>query len=37
VRILVVGRYLVLYEPAPDRVEVVRILHGARYLRDLRP
>jgi toxin ParE1/3/4 len=34
-RILVEGNYLILYEPVGDDVEVVRVVHGARDLRDL--
>lgn len=34
-RILVVRSYLVLYEPTPDGVEVVRVIHGARNIDDL--
>lgn len=34
-RILVEGNYLILYEPTADGVEVVRVIHGARDLRDL--
>ncbi|WP_027134914.1 type II toxin-antitoxin system RelE/ParE family toxin [Geminicoccus roseus] len=30
-----VGRYLILYRPVADGVQVVRILHGARRLDDL--
>lgn len=35
VRVLVVGNYLVLYRARDDRVDIVRVLHGARDLRDL--
>lgn len=31
-RSLAVGSYLVFYRERPDRVEIVRILHGARDL-----
>ncbi len=31
----VVGRYLVLYRALRDGIEVVRVVHGARYLPDL--
>lgn len=34
-RSMVVGRYLVLYRVEPDRVEVRRIVHGARDLTGL--
>ena len=27
-----VGRYLILYRPTSDGVEIVRVVHGARYL-----
>jgi toxin ParE1/3/4 len=30
-----VGRHLVLYREVPDGAEIVRVLHGARYLPDL--
>jgi toxin ParE1/3/4 len=26
----VVGQYVVLYRPRPDRVEILRVIHGAR-------
>ena len=31
----VVGEYLILYRPCPDGVDIVRVVHGARYLDDL--
>ena len=34
-KILVEGNYLILYEPAGNDIEVVRVVHGARDLRDL--
>ena len=34
-RILVEGKYLVIYEPVERGVEVVRVLHGARNLPEL--
>jgi toxin ParE1/3/4 len=34
-RILVEGSYLVIYEATAKGVDVVRVLHGARDLRDL--
>lgn len=34
-RYFVVGRYLILYRQISDCVEIVRIVHGARYLPDL--
>lgn len=34
-KILVEGNYLILYEPAGNDIEVVRVIHGARDLRDL--
>jgi toxin ParE1/3/4 len=30
-----VGNYLILYRAAPGRVEIVRVVHGARNLRRL--
>lgn len=30
VRRSIVGAYVVLYRPCPDRVEVLRVIHGAR-------
>ena len=35
VRLLPVGRYLVLYRIQDDGVEIVRVVHGARNLKDL--
>jgi toxin ParE1/3/4 len=35
VRMVPVGSYLVLYKLGDRRVEIVRIVHGARDLRDL--
>jgi toxin ParE1/3/4 len=35
VRIVTAGNYLVLYRLAEDRIEIVRVVHGARHLRDL--
>ena len=32
VRSLVVGRYLILYRVEPERVDIVRFVHGAREL-----
>ena len=32
-----VGRYLILYRPIPDGIEVVRVVHGSRRLEDLFP
>jgi plasmid stabilization system protein ParE len=32
---MVVGRYMILYRIIPDGVEVVRVVHGARYLPEL--
>jgi toxin ParE1/3/4 len=34
-KILVEGNYLILYESVGNDVEVVRVVHGARDLRDL--
>jgi toxin ParE1/3/4 len=34
-RYFVVGRYLILYRQISDCVEIVRVVHGARYLADL--
>ncbi len=34
-RSLVVGNYLILYRVGPERVDIVRIVHGARDLSDL--
>jgi toxin ParE1/3/4 len=34
-RILSVGKYVVLYEPVPDGIEVRRVLHGARNLPEI--
>ncbi len=34
-RSLLVGRYLILYRAGPDRVDVLRIVHGARKLTGL--
>ena len=34
VRALTVGNYLVLYRASKERVDVVRVVHGARDLRD---
>jgi toxin ParE1/3/4 len=34
-RYFVVGNYLILYREAPDGVEIIRVLHGARNLRVL--
>jgi len=34
-RHFVVGRYLILYREIAGRVEIVRVLHGARHLPDL--
>lgn len=31
-RAFVVGRYVILYRPRGDGVEIVRVIHGARYL-----
>jgi toxin ParE1/3/4 len=31
-RCFVAGPYLVLYREAPDGVEIVRVIHGARHL-----
>ena len=31
----VVGNYLILYRPRPDGIDIVRVVHGARYLDDL--
>jgi toxin ParE1/3/4 len=31
-RSFVVGRYLILYRPIDDGIEVVRVLHGARNI-----
>ena len=30
VRIFPVGNYLIFYRPTPERIEVVRVIHGAR-------
>ena len=35
VRMLLVEKYLVLYAIAADRIEIVRVVHGARDLSDL--
>jgi toxin ParE1/3/4 len=35
VRVLTVDRYLVLYRARRDRVDIVRVLHGARDISDL--
>lgn len=35
IRVLFVGRYLVLYRVRRQRIEIVRVVHGARDLRDL--
>lgn len=32
IRSFAVGRYIVIYRPIPDGVEIVRVVHGARYL-----
>ncbi len=34
-KILVEGNYLILYESVGNDIEVVRVVHGARDLRDL--
>jgi toxin ParE1/3/4 len=34
-RYYVVGSYLVLYRAVADGIEIVRVVHGARYLPDL--
>ena len=34
-RSFVVGRYLILYRPIEDGIEVVRVLHGARNIEAL--
>ncbi len=34
-RYYVVGRYLILYQQNGASVEIVRVVHGARYLSDL--
>ncbi len=34
-RYFIVGNYLVLYREAPDGVEIVRVVHGARHLPNL--
>lgn len=34
-RYAVVGQYLILYREVPGGVEIVRVVHGARRLRDL--
>lgn len=34
-RYYVVGSYLILYQAIADGVEIVRVVHGARYLPDL--
>ena len=34
-RMLTVGRYLVLYRIAKERIEIVRVVHGSRRLEDL--
>lgn len=34
VRVLTVGNYVVLYRTNKDRVDIVRVVHGARDLRD---
>jgi toxin ParE1/3/4 len=31
----VVGKYLILYRPRPGGIDIVRVVHGARYLNDL--
>jgi toxin ParE1/3/4 len=35
VRVAVHGRYLIFYVAYPERVEIVRVLHGARNITDL--
>jgi toxin ParE1/3/4 len=35
VRMLVVGSYVVFYEPASTGIEILRVLHGARQWEDL--
>ncbi len=35
VRSVVVGNYVVLYRVAPDAIEIVRVVHGARDLGNL--
>jgi toxin ParE1/3/4 len=30
-----IGNYVIFYRPIPDGVEVVRVLHGARNIRNL--
>ncbi len=35
IRILSAGSYLVLYRLRKDRVDIVRVVHGARDLRDI--
>jgi toxin ParE1/3/4 len=34
-RRFVVGTYLIFYEPIPDGIRVVRVLHGARRWEDM--
>lgn len=34
-RLFVVNRYAVFYEPIPDGIQIVRVLHGARKHDDL--
>ncbi len=34
-RTIVVGRYLLLYRVGPDKVDILRIVHGARELSGL--
>ena len=34
-RSLAVGSYLIFYQPIPDGIEVVRVVHGARRLEAL--
>ena len=34
-RVLIVGDYLALYHIKDSKVEIVRVVHGARQLRDL--
>lgn len=34
-RTLVIGKYLVIYRPVPEGVEIIRVVHGVRDLRRL--
>lgn len=37
VRVIIVGNYIVLHRLSAGRVEIVRVVHGARQLADLIP